>query len=50
MMSLLPISVQVDSAFATETVNSGSIPGRVKRKGVKIGTPHNVLYKKKDSE
>ena len=32
-----PISGQVDSAFATETVDSGLIPGRVKPKTIKIG-------------
>ena len=31
------ISRQVDKAFATEAVNSGSIPGWVKPKTTKIG-------------
>ena len=29
-----PISGRVDTAFATETVDSGSIPGRVKPTGI----------------
>ena len=32
-----PISGRVDRASATETVDSGSIPGRVKPKTIKIG-------------
>ena len=35
---LEPISVWVDRASVTETVNLGSIPGRVKPKTKKIGT------------
>ena len=33
----LPISGRVDRAYATEAVDSGSIPGRVKPKTIKIG-------------
>ena len=33
----LPISGRVDRASATEAVDSGSIPGRVKPKTIKIG-------------
>ena len=33
----LPISGRVDRASATETVDSGSIPSRVKPKTIKIG-------------
>ena len=32
-----PIGGQVDKATVTETVDSGSIPGRVKPKIIKIG-------------
>ena len=32
-----PISGRVDRASATEAVDSGSIPGRVKPKTIKIG-------------
>ena len=32
-----PISGRVDRASATEVVDSGSIPGRVKPKTIKIG-------------
>ena len=32
-----PISGRVDTASATETVDLGSIPGRVKPKTIKIG-------------
>ena len=32
-----PISGQVDRASATDAVDSGSIPGRVKPKTIKIG-------------
>ena len=32
-----PISGRVDRASAAETVDSGSIPGRVKPKTIKIG-------------
>ena len=32
-----PICGQVDRASATEAVDSGSIPGRVKTKTIKIG-------------
>ena len=35
--TLQPISGRVDRASATETVDSGSIPGRVKPKTIKIG-------------
>ena len=35
---IVPISVRVDKASVTETVNLGSIPGRVKPKTIKIGT------------
>ena len=38
---LKPISGRVDRASATEAVDSGSIPGRVKPKTIKIGI-HNV--------
>ena len=34
---ILPISGRVDRASATEAVDSGSIPGRVKPKTIKIG-------------
>ena len=34
-----PISGRVDRATASETVDSGSIPGRVKPKTRKIGIP-----------
>ena len=34
---LIPISGRVDRASATEAVDSGSIPGRVKPKTIKIG-------------
>ena len=34
----VPISGQVDKAYATEMVDSGSIPGRVKPKTRKIGS------------
>ena len=34
---LKPISGRVDRASATETVDLGSIPGRVKPKTIKIG-------------
>ena len=34
---LQPISGRVDRASATETVDTGSIPGRVKPKTIKIG-------------
>ena len=34
---LQPISGRVDRASATEAVDSGSIPGRVKPKTIKIG-------------
>ena len=33
----VPISGRVDRASATEAVDSGSIPGRVKPKTIKIG-------------
>ena len=33
----MPISGRVDRASATEAVDSGSIPGRVKPKTIKIG-------------
>ena len=33
----MPISDRVDLASATETVDSGSIPGRVNPKTIKIG-------------
>ena len=36
--NILPISGQVDRASATEAVDLGSIPGRVKPKTLKIGT------------
>ena len=32
-----PISIRVDRASATEAVDTGSIPGRVKPKTIKIG-------------
>ena len=32
-----PISGRVDRAFATEAVDTGTIPGRVKPKTIKIG-------------
>ena len=32
-----PISGRVDRAYATEAVDTGSIPGRVKPKTIKIG-------------
>ena len=35
-LSFLPISGQVNTASATETVDLGSIPGRVKPKTIKI--------------
>ena len=34
---ILPISGRVDRASATEAVDTGSIPGRVKPKTMKIG-------------
>ena len=37
-----PISGRVDRAFATETVDLGSFPGRVKPKTLKIGI-HSLL-------
>ena len=40
MIKLVPISGRVDRASGTETVDSGSIPGRVKPKTIKIGI-HN---------
>ena len=36
-MYIRPISSRVDRACATEAVESGSIPGRVKPKTIKIG-------------
>ena len=33
----IPISGRVDRASATETVDLGSIPGRIKPKNIKIG-------------
>ena len=36
-INLLPISGRVDRASVTEAVDSGSIPGRVKPKTIKIG-------------
>ena len=36
MQSTLPISGRVDRASATEAVDSGSIPGRVKPKTIRI--------------
>ena len=35
--AIQPISGRVDRASATETVDSGSIPGRVKPKTIQIG-------------
>ena len=35
-ISIVPISSRVDRASATKAVNSGSIPGRVKPKTIKI--------------
>ena len=37
MLYTLPISGPVDRASATDAVDSGSIPGRVKPKTIKIG-------------
>ena len=37
IISLWPIGGRVDRASATDTVDSGSIPGRVKPKTIKIG-------------
>ena len=34
----LPISARVDKAFGTETVNSGSIPGRVIPKTLEVNS------------
>ena len=36
-IKLKPIGGRVDRASATDTVDSGSIPGRVKPKTIKIG-------------
>ena len=38
-----PISGRVDRASATEAVDTGSIPGRVKPKTIKIGTTDSLL-------